>query len=127
MAERDSALRALGTFAVLSVVIGLTTAWAGWWCVAVVAFAYGIFAGARPRATWPGTVAALAAMFAWADLLALTDVRGGDVGATAARVGAVMHLPPGVLFLATLVFSALLAGPATVLGVAVGRRLRRVG
>lgn len=113
MIEQRSVLRTLASFALLAAAIGVATAWVGWWSVPVLAFGYGAIArDARRR----GTLAALAAVVAWGDLLALGEMRGANIGAAATRVAGVMGVPALMLFIATLVFAALLAGPAAVLG-----------
>ncbi|HEV2643701.1 MAG TPA: hypothetical protein VGT98_13385 [Candidatus Elarobacter sp.] len=114
-------LRVLAHVAVLASAIGVTTAWLGWWSVPMVAFVYGAVSR-NVRARW--AIAGASAVIAWADLLALMDIRGAHVGAISARVASVVGMPAAALVAVTLVFAALLAAPAAVLGCAFWSRLR---
>jgi hypothetical protein len=102
--------------AALALVLAIGTAWLGWWCVPVIAFAYAFMdAGARRR----GPIAAGALVVGWGAML-LWDVRGSGL-AGAERAAGVVGVPVGALALVTLVFGAVLAGCAAVLGSALRR------
>lgn len=110
------ALRYVARIALVAVACAAATVWLGWMSVPLVGFAFGLF-GRRARAR--GTVAALGAALGWAAILAADAARGADARAVAERVGGVFQLP-GIAFIAlTLVFAALLSGPAAVIGAAV--------
>ena len=82
----------------------------GWWSVPLVAALFAVLSASRNRAT----VAALCAAGGWATLL-LLDFAKGPVAMMGSRLGGVMHLPSAFLYLATLLFPALLAWSAAAL------------
>jgi hypothetical protein len=104
-----------------AVAIGGLTWVVGWWGVIVAALVVGAMWPARKRIAW---LAALAAVVAWSALL-LADAAGGRLGVLAASVGGVMQLPAAALVVITLLFAALMAWSATVVGSEVGRLLAR--
>lgn len=91
-------------YVLLAEAFAVATFGLGWWAVPIIAAAWGFFS------TDPARVrnVALAAALGWATLLILDAVRG-PVSAMGTQLGAVMGLPPVVLYLVTLVFPALLA------------------
>jgi len=96
--------------ALLSEAFAVTTFGLGWWSVPIVAAAWGVLSREPRRAE----IAALCATIGWATLLALDAVRG-KVGVMAVQLGDVMQLHPAMLFVATLLFPALLAWSAATL------------
>lgn len=100
---------------VLVAALAAGTWFGAWWTVPIIAFAWGLLV-ARSRARAAGT-AALAAVSAWALLLAL-DASGGRLGALGSLFGHIAGLPSGVFYALTLVFPALLAWSAAALGAA---------
>ena len=104
-------------FAVRVVLVGIVcavgTLWLGWLSVPCAGFVYGLLEGRVPAR---GLTAAGGAVLAWAGLLAAEWARGADIGLVATQIGAVMHLPGALLLAVTLVFGAVLAGTAAVLG-----------
>lgn len=99
--------------AVVAVVCAVGTVWLGWLSVPCVGFVYGALDW---RATVRGAIAAVGAVLAWAGLLGAELARGADIRLVAAQIGAVMHVPGVLLAFVTLVFGAVLAGSAAVLG-----------
>lgn len=107
----------------LVLVFALGTAWYGWWVVPVIAFAYAVM----DRAQWHrGWLAAAAAMFSWAGILVFAMSRSFVVWTNSERVAAMLQVQPWMLVAITLLFAALLAGPAAVLGAAIVRQRPRV-
>ena len=104
--------------AAVAVACALATMWLGWAGLPAVGFIYGV---ADRHARARGSTAALGAALGWAAILAAETARGADVRAVAEQVGPVLRIPGSVLIVITLVFAALLCGPAAVLGAAVGR------
>ncbi len=109
----------------IALVVALGTAWLGWWSVPVICAAYGFMdRTSRMR----GTMAAAGAVIAWGAMLVGASLEGASVGVAAARFGAVVGAPAFVLVLLALVFAALLAGPAAVIGAAIGDQVgARIG
>ncbi|MEO7042099.1 MAG: hypothetical protein ABI035_07560 [Gemmatimonadaceae bacterium] len=98
---------------VVAIACAAGTVWFGWLSVACVGFVYGAL---EWRVTARGSIAALGAVLAWAGTLGAELARGADIRLVAAQIGAVMHVPGALLMVVTLVFGALLAGTAAVLG-----------
>lgn len=93
----------------------------GWWALPVVAALWGFL---RPLVNAPAGTAALAAASGWALWLLWdwqTDHAAMELLST--RLGGVMHLPPAVLLLLTLLLGALLAWSAAALAAAVANSL----
>ena len=88
----------------------VTTFGLGWWSVPVVAALWGMASADRFRAR----NAAFCAAVGWATLL-LIDAARGPVAVMASQLAGVMHLPVSVLYLATLIFPAILAWSAAAL------------
>ena len=82
----------------------------GWWSVPVVAALWGLASTDRLRVR----NAALGASAGWATLL-LLDAARGPVHAMASQLAGVMRVPVPVLYLATLIFPAVLAWSAAAL------------
>ncbi len=92
----------------------------GWWGVVVAALVAGVVLSRRHGAAW---LVALATALAWAALLAV-DAVGGRFSALASSIAGVMRVPVPALLLVTLLFGALLAWSAAVVGTEIGRRTR---
>ena len=91
-------------YALLAEAFAVATFGLGWWTVPVIAAAWAIFSSDPHRVR----NVSVAAAGGWATLLVLDAVRG-PVDVMAAQLGAVMGLPPFVLYFVTLLFPALLA------------------
>lgn len=102
----------------VAIVCVLATTWLGWRALPFVGVVFGL---ADRRARAPGAVAALAAVVGWLAILCAAAVRGADIRAVAAQVGAVMQMPGAAFIVVALVFAALLCGTAAVLGAAIAR------
>lgn len=98
---------------ILAIVFALGTVLLGWWVVPLLAIAIGALQHGAPR---PGLTAALAAALGWGGYLAVVALGGGPVTSFASSLAASMQLPGWAPLAATLVFPALLAGPAAYLG-----------
>jgi hypothetical protein len=109
--------RTLVRLALLAAAFALAT-WAfGWWTVPALAAAWGAVRargapapGGAPMNRSPAE-AGLAALLAWAALLAMAAARG-PAGALAGRLAGVMRIPAPALVVVTLVFPAALAWSA---------------
>ena len=112
----------------MSVLIGTalvvaTLTWLlGWWGVVLAALGAGVVLRHRQGAAW---LVGLAAVVAWAVLLAV-DAIGGRFSVLASSIAGVMRVPVPALLLVTLLFGALLAWSAAVVGIEIGRRARGV-
>lgn len=100
-------MRSVGFWISAVLAFALGTAVLGWWMVPVLGAVYG---GLRPSAR-PALTAASAAMAAWALLLSLTATQG-PVGRLAGVLAGALGMPGFALMAITLIFPALLAGPA---------------
>lgn len=89
-------------------VVSLGTWWGGW----LAPVAWGIAVGLLWPRQQPARTAALAALVAWALLLAVPHLLGDPVALLVDRLSAAMRLPTWALPVATLIFPALLAGCA---------------
>jgi hypothetical protein len=89
----------------------------GWWGVVIAALVAGALLHRRSGAAW---LVALAAVLAWGALVAV-DALGGRFSALATSVGGVLRVPAGALLVVTLLFGALLAWSAAVVGSELGR------
>lgn len=117
--ESGSRGRVLGAFALLVLAFGAGS-WVGWWMVPLIALLWG---GLRPLVRRPAATAALATLVAWGAWLAADAVLGrGALGRITAGLSDLLGQPGPVLHAVTLIFAALLAWSAAVLGGAVGRR-----
>lgn len=97
----------------LALMFALGTAWYGWWTVPVIAFVYSVM----DRAQWHrGWLAAVAGVISWGGILTIAALRNGTMWSNSARIASLMRTNQWVLVTFTLVFVALLAGPAAVLG-----------
>ena len=92
----------------------------GWWGVVLAALVAGIVLQRRHGAAW---LVALAAVIAWAALLAV-DAVGGRFSTLASAIAGVMRVPAAALLLVTLLFGALLGWSAAAVGTEIGRRVR---
>jgi hypothetical protein len=97
---------------VLVIVFGAGTLLWGWWTVPAVALVFGAMVGPGARAGW---IAGNAAGLAWAALLGWTSTQG-PMGSLARMLGAVMGVPGPLLLAVTVLFAALLAASAGVVG-----------
>lgn len=105
-------MKTIGLVLVLAAAFALGTVVVGWWAVPVLGALAGALLGARAR---PGRWAALAAAVAWIGILAFAAAEG-PVGTLARRLAGAMQLPVWGLYAVTLLFPALLAGTAALLG-----------
>jgi hypothetical protein len=95
--------------------------WAvGWWGVVLAALLAGAVLWRRRGVAW---LVALAAIVAWGALI-LANAVGGRFPTLASSIGGVMRVPPALLVIVTLLFGALLAWSAAVLGSEIGRATR---
>ena len=108
-------------FLVATLAIAAMTWVAGWWGVALAALVVGATQWRRGGIGW---MTALAAIVAWGALL-LMDAASGRFGALASSVGGVMRVPAAALVVVTLLFAALLAWSAAVVGSEVAGALLR--
>jgi hypothetical protein len=92
----------------------------GWSGVAIAALLAGAVLWHRRGVAW---LVALAAIVAWSALI-LTNAIGGRFAILASSIGGVMRVPPALLVIVTLLFGALLAWSAAVLGSEIGRAAR---
>jgi hypothetical protein len=97
-----------GEVVLLAIAMVAATAVGGWWGVLAAAFVWGAWSG---RA---GGVA-IAAVCAWGSVLVWTAV-SGPLPALVAALGTIAGAPGWVLVVATLVFPAVLAWSAAVVG-----------
>ena len=96
--------------------------WAlGWWGVVVGALLAGAALWRRRGVAW---VVAVASIVAWGALILVNSV-GGRFPTLASSLAGVMRLPPALLVIVTLLFGALLAWSAAVLGAEIGRLVHR--
>ena len=89
----------------------------GWWGLVVAALIAGIVLHRRGGAAW---LIALASVVAWGVLVAL-DTLGGRFATLATSIGGVLRVPAAALLVVTLLFGALLAWSAAVVGGEIGR------
>ena len=92
----------------------------GWWGVVIAALVAGAALHRRSSAAW---LVALAAVVAWGALVGV-DMLGGRFSTLAASIGGVLRVPAGALLVVTLLFGALLAWSAAVVGREIGRFAR---
>ncbi len=88
----------------------VTTYGIGWWSVPIVAALWSLFSKDAHRVRNAG----IAASAGWASLL-LLDVWRGPVSTMADQLGALMGLPPFLLYVLTLLFPAILAWCAAII------------
>jgi len=96
--------------------IAIATWLVGWWGVPLCAFVIGAWQHRRVAIEW---TSALAAMIAWILLLEV-DAIGGRLNVLVRTLSGVMGLSSMVLIVVTLLFAALLAWSAAVVGATVG-------
>ena len=92
----------------------------GWWGVVVAALIAGVMLWQRRGAPW---LVALAAVVAWGALI-VVDTLGGRFSVLARSLAGVMRAPSAALLVVTLLFGALLAWSAAVVGSEIGRLAR---
>ncbi len=113
-----SAVRIVARVLVLAVLCALATLWPGWPGLVGIGVVYGaVDRHARAR----GSIAAIGATLGWGILIGVGMLRGTDIAAVARRMSAVFQAPSFAFVLLTLIFAALLCGPAAVLGAAIWR------
>ena len=100
--------------------VAALTWWLGWWGVVVAALVAGAALRQRRGAPW---LVALAAVVAWGALI-VVDAVGGRFAALATLVAGVLRAPSVALLVVTLLFGALLAWSAAVVGSEIGRLVR---
>jgi hypothetical protein len=111
-------LRATVKFLLLTEAFAVTTFALGWWAVPLLAFAWAAFVDTRR----PVLFATTCAGSAWTAML-LLDAARGPVDAVAARFAGIVGLPPIVLIAVTILFAALLAWSASIVGAAIRKSL----
>ena len=92
----------------------------GWWGVVVAALVAGAVLWQRRGAPW---LVALAAVVAWGALI-VVDALGGRFAALATSIAGVLRAPAVALLVVTLLFGALLAWSAAVVGSEIARLAR---
>jgi len=107
---------------VTSLAVAALTWLLGWWGVVVGALVAGALLERR-TAAW---LVALAAVVAWCALF-LLDAIGGRFATLASSIAGVMRVPAPALVLVALLFAALLAWSAAVVGGAIARSVRAPG
>jgi len=105
---------------VTAIAIAALTWTVGWWGVVIAALLAGAVLWRRRGVAW---LVALAAIVAWSALILMNAI-GGRFATLASSLGGVMRVPPAVLLIVTLLFGALLAWSAGVLGSEIGRAAR---
>lgn len=113
-------MRALRDILIIAVIMALTTRFAGWWSVPVVAAIAAVW-DRTPRASV--TKSALAAALAWGSLLLLQTLFGSSVIALGRDVATSLAVPGPVPLLLTLLLPAILAAAAA--GVVAGLKKLR--
>jgi hypothetical protein len=101
--------------------VALLTWSLGWWGVVVASLAAGAVLWRRRGSAW---LVALASVVAWGALILVSSV-GGRFPTLAASIAGVMRVPAALLVIVTLLFGALLAWSAAVLGSEIARLARR--
>ena len=97
--------------------VALLTWSLGWWGVVVAALVAGVALWRRRGVAW---LVALATVTAWGALILVNSV-GGRFATLASSIAGVMRVPPALLVIVTLLFGALLAWSAAVIGSEIGR------
>ncbi len=105
------------TLLVLAGAMAVGTAALGWWAVPALGLAYGAWRSADRTAA---ATAGISALLAWGALMAW-NWWAGPVSELSVSLGAIMGLPGRALLLATLLFPAVLASTAAVVGAAIRR------
>jgi hypothetical protein len=109
-------MRALLRLVLLAAAFALST-WLAWWTVPIVALIWTLVSGSASGSPRSVRVPVLAAVLAWAFWLGYDGMAAGSgLGRLGERLGAVFQLPFPILVLLTLLFPALLAGSAAVIG-----------
>ena len=108
------------TLAVTALAVAALTWLLGWWGVVVAATVAGAILWRRRGVSW---LVALAAIVAWSALILMDSVRG-RFATLASSLGRVMGVPAPMLIAVTLLFAALLAWSAAVLGSEIARTTR---
>jgi hypothetical protein len=106
--------------AVTALAVAALTWLVGWWGVIVAATVTGIMLWRRRGVSW---LVALATIVAWSALILVDSVRG-RFATLASSLGGVMGIPAPMLIAVTLLFAALLAWSAAVLGSEIARATR---
>jgi hypothetical protein len=114
-------MRRLLSVLLLAAAMALGT-WVAWWMVPVIGALWSLIRSPRDQAaespSRPGILrVAVAAALGWTFWLVLDGLSGhGALARLGGRLGAVMHLPFPALLAVTLLFPALLAASAAILG-----------
>jgi hypothetical protein len=106
---------------VVVVVMAALTWVLGWWAVPLVAVVAGAVLRRRRGISW---LIALASAGAWGAIV-LVDSAHGRLPVLAATLGGLLKVPGALLLAVSLLFAALLAWSAAVIGVELGRFVRR--
>jgi hypothetical protein len=106
---------------VVALAVAVLTWIAGWGAVPLVAVVAGAVHCRRRGISW---LIALASAGAWGALV-LVDAVPGRVPALVAALGGLLKIPGALLIVVTLLFAALLAWSAAVIGAELGRFVRR--
>jgi hypothetical protein len=107
-------------FLAVALAIAALTWLLGWWGLVIAALVAGAVLHRRGGAAW---IIALSGFVAWGVLVALNTI-GGRFTALATSVGGVLRVPAAALLVVTLLFGALLAWSAAVVGGEIGRLAR---
>ena len=108
------------SFVITALVVAVLTWLLGWWGVVVAALGAGALLWRRRAGAW---LVALAAVVAWGSLLVMDSI-GGRFATLAASLAGVMRVPAPALRIVALLFAALLAWSAAVVGGEIGRLVR---
>jgi hypothetical protein len=106
---------------IVALAMAVLTWMVGWWAVPLVAVAAGAVLWRRRGIAW---LIALASAGAWGAIV-LVDAARGRLPVLAATLGGLLKVPGALLLAVTLLFAALLAWSAAVIGAELGRFVRR--
>jgi hypothetical protein len=104
----------------LATAFAIATFVLGWWAVPVVAAVYAAISSAQRSSA---VVSGMAAMLAWAALLAI-DAARGPVATLAAELAGILQLRPAGIYAVTIAFPGLLAISAAIVARALTGRTR---
>ncbi len=104
---------------IVAVAVALGTTVFGWWTVPVIAVVYGVVAR---NTTAPGWTAAAGAALAWGGYLSVLAFGGAPIGRFGGELAQAMAIPSWGPHVATMLFPALIAGPAAWLASRFGSR-----
>jgi hypothetical protein len=108
------------SLALIALAVVALTWLVGWWGVVIAGVVAGAMLWRRRGVSW---LVALAAIVGWSTLIVVDSARG-RFAALASSLGGVMGVPAPLLIAVTLLFAALLAWSAAVLGSEIARTAR---